>query len=96
MYAWQFSLSTAVELIPLVVITKILLIMSSSTFAGADLGILLRGGCELESHPGVRLLVAGKARHKLGGSGGMLPQENFEFSCLCRSILVHSESLHSL
>ena len=28
----------------------------------------------------MRPLVAGKARHKLGESGGMLPQENFEFS----------------
>ena len=33
-------------------------------------------------NPILRLLVAGFARHKVGGSGGMLPQENLGFSCL--------------
>ena len=42
----------------------------------------------LWSHPGIWPLVAGKARHKLGGSEGMLPQENFEFSCPSRSIQI--------
>ena len=47
------------------------LVMSS---AGADLGFLLWWGCELKSWPGRRLLVAGKARHKLGGVGACSPR----------------------
>ena len=70
--------------------------LGNDIIAGADLGILLWGGCGLESHPDILLLLAGEARHKLGGCGGMFPQENFESSCPSRSILVHSEShLHA-
>ena len=61
----------------------------SVTITGADLGILVWWGCAFESHQGIQLLVAGKAHHKLGGSGGMLPQENFGFTC-------PSESLYGL
>ena len=39
---------------------------------------IMVGSWILKSHPGIQLSVAGKARHKLGGSGG---KENFGLSC---------------
>ena len=34
------------------------------------------------------------AHNDIGGSGGMLPQENFSFLCVSKSILVHSKSIY--
>ena len=58
---------------------------------GADLGILLWWGCDLESHADIRLLVAGEQAR---GSGSMPPPGkilNFhvsvdQFKCILRAI----------